>query len=82
MTKPVSYHIYIFFFSPFFLSFLDLHFSALFFPPFFLIIVDVEFGRLQARDMLQHLWTGPIRMHMPAFHSHSVGDYVLLFSCC
>lgn len=23
-------------------------------------ILDVEFGRLQARDMLQHLWTGPI----------------------
>ena len=23
-------------------------------------IIDVEFGRLQARDMLQHLWTGPI----------------------
>lgn len=23
-------------------------------------IVDVEFGKLQARDMLQHLWTGPI----------------------
>lgn len=23
-------------------------------------IVDVEFGRLQARDLLQHLWTGPI----------------------
>ncbi|KAM1057757.1 hypothetical protein ACFX13_031725 [Malus domestica] len=22
--------------------------------------VDVDFGRLQARDMLQHLWTGPI----------------------
>ena len=22
--------------------------------------LDVEFGRLQARDMLQHLWTGPI----------------------
>ncbi|KAL3849370.1 hypothetical protein ACJIZ3_011252 [Penstemon smallii] len=22
--------------------------------------VDVEFGRLQARDVLQHLWTGPI----------------------
>lgn len=21
---------------------------------------DIEFGRLQARDMLQHLWTGPI----------------------
>jgi len=21
---------------------------------------DVEFGKLQARDMLQHLWTGPI----------------------
>jgi hypothetical protein len=21
---------------------------------------DVEFGRLQARDMLQHLWTGPV----------------------
>ena len=21
---------------------------------------DVEFGRLQARDLLQHLWTGPI----------------------
>lgn len=21
---------------------------------------DVEFGRVQARDMLQHLWTGPI----------------------
>lgn len=32
---------------------------------FFLIFLnmatlDVEFGRLQARDMLQHLWTGPI----------------------
>ena len=25
-----------------------------------IIIVDIEFGRLQARDMLQHLWTGPI----------------------
>ena len=23
-------------------------------------LLDVEFGRLQARDMLQHLWTGPI----------------------
>jgi trehalose 6-phosphate synthase/phosphatase len=23
-------------------------------------ITDVEFGRVQARDMLQHLWTGPI----------------------
>lgn len=23
-------------------------------------IKDVEFGRLQARDLLQHLWTGPI----------------------
>lgn len=23
-------------------------------------LADVEFGRLQARDMLQHLWTGPI----------------------
>ena len=23
-------------------------------------IADVEFGKLQARDMLQHLWTGPI----------------------
>lgn len=22
--------------------------------------LDLEFGRLQARDMLQHLWTGPI----------------------
>lgn len=22
--------------------------------------IDVEFGKLQARDMLQHLWTGPI----------------------
>ena len=21
---------------------------------------DIEFGRLQAKDMLQHLWTGPI----------------------
>lgn len=26
----------------------------------FLLYLDVEFGRLQARDMLQHLWTGPI----------------------
>lgn len=25
-----------------------------------IMVVDVEFGRLQARDMLQHLWTGPI----------------------
>ena len=24
------------------------------------MLVDGEFGRLQARDMLQHLWTGPI----------------------
>lgn len=24
------------------------------------IMSDIEFGRLQARDMLQHLWTGPI----------------------
>lgn len=24
------------------------------------VIPDVEFGRVQARDMLQHLWTGPI----------------------
>lgn len=24
------------------------------------MVLDVEFGRLQARDMLQHLWTGPI----------------------
>lgn len=22
--------------------------------------LDVAFGRLQARDMLEHLWTGPI----------------------
>lgn len=26
----------------------------------FMAIVDVEFGRLQSKDMLQHLWTGPI----------------------
>lgn len=26
----------------------------------FFHVLDVEFGRLQARDMLQHLWTGPI----------------------
>lgn len=25
-----------------------------------LLSADVDFGRLQARDMLQHLWTGPI----------------------
>ena len=25
-----------------------------------ILIADVEFGRLQARDLLQHLWTGPI----------------------
>ena len=24
------------------------------------VCADVEFGRLQARDLLQHLWTGPI----------------------
>lgn len=23
-------------------------------------LLDLEFGKLQARDMLQHLWTGPI----------------------
>ncbi len=23
-------------------------------------ITDLEFGRVQAQDMLQHLWTGPI----------------------
>ncbi|KAK9093505.1 hypothetical protein Syun_028416 [Stephania yunnanensis] len=27
---------------------------------FNLTVVDIEFGRLQARDLLQHLWTGPI----------------------
>lgn len=27
---------------------------------FYCLCEDVEFGRLQARDMLQHLWTGPI----------------------
>lgn len=27
---------------------------------FYYLHEDVEFGRLQARDMLQHLWTGPI----------------------
>ena len=37
------------------------HTYLLFLFPFHLIIiVDVDFGRLQARDMLQHLWTGPI----------------------
>ena len=25
-----------------------------------MVHVDVEFGRLQSKDMLQHLWTGPI----------------------
>lgn len=24
------------------------------------LYLDLEFGRLQARDMLQHLWSGPI----------------------
>lgn len=24
------------------------------------MVSDIEFGRIQARDMLQHLWTGPI----------------------
>lgn len=24
------------------------------------VMTDVEFGRLQAKDLLQHLWTGPI----------------------
>jgi hypothetical protein len=24
------------------------------------LYTDVEFGRIQARDLLQHLWTGPI----------------------
>lgn len=27
---------------------------------FLLHDADAEFGRLQARDLLQHLWTGPI----------------------
>lgn len=26
----------------------------------YIALLDVEFGKLQARDMLQHLWTGPI----------------------
>lgn len=35
--------------------------SCLFpFSSHLILIVDIEFGRLQARDMLQHLWTGPI----------------------
>lgn len=29
-------------------------------PTYFDQILDIEFGRLQARDLLQHLWTGPI----------------------
>lgn len=44
-------------FDPFFLS------NWMFYYPCFCnlgIIADIEFGRLQARDMLQHLWTGPI----------------------
>ena len=53
-----------FFFVSTFLSMFseDLHFSTLplCFYSHLLITVDVEFGRLQARDMLQHLWTGPI----------------------
>ncbi|PWA83282.1 hypothetical protein CTI12_AA163950 [Artemisia annua] len=24
---------------------------------------DIEFGRLQAKDILQHLWTGPYQMN-------------------
>ena len=55
---------YFFFFVSTFVSKFseDLHFFALSlcFYSHLLIIVDVEFGRLQARDMLQHLWTGPI----------------------
>lgn len=39
-------------FSAFVFQFLTSYFT--------LTIADVEFGRLQARDMLQHLWTGPI----------------------
>lgn len=26
----------------------------------YVVSLDIEFGRVQARDMLQHLWTGPI----------------------
>ncbi len=37
---------------------------------------DVEFGRIQARDLLQHLWTGPISnapveiIQVRAFRTH------------
>ena len=41
------------------LNFCDGSASVISFKSIF-IILDVEFGRLQARDMLQHLWTGPI----------------------
>lgn len=40
---------------------LPLHTHSLIYICIFLsMISDVEFGRLQARDMLQHLWTSPI----------------------
>lgn len=39
-------------------SLVSVSFCLLYF--FFCFSSDVEFGRLQARDMLQHLWTGPI----------------------
>ena len=34
--------------------------ASLMFCADIIMLADVEFGRLQARDMLQHLWTGPI----------------------
>lgn len=47
-----------FFQSSFFERFPIISALLYFCPPF--DFVDVEFGRLQAKDMLQHLWTGPI----------------------
>lgn len=40
--------------------FLPFHWSLTTLPSHIIMVLDVEFGRIQARDMLQHLWTGPI----------------------
>lgn len=47
----VNYALASFFFLPTLVIFYILHLY---------IFLDVEFGRAQARDMLQHLWAGPI----------------------
>lgn len=54
-STQVRFFVHVSFLLPLVNAFACHHLLRIFFST-----ADVEFGRLQARDMLQHLWTGPI----------------------